>query len=131
MLFHLTGNVQREREIVERENEKAKIEEAKVAVIQAEVAIKAADASKDLEQAEPALMRAMAALDSLNARDLGTCKTMAKPPPGVEDIFGAVMVLLAGVNPNVIVQKSGRVREKERTWDAAKKALLGEWNIRL
>lgn len=113
---------------MERENEKAKIEAAKVAVIQTEVSIKHADASKDLEQAEPALMRAMAALDSLNARDLGTCKTMAKPPPGVEDIFGAVMVLLAGVNPNVIVQKSGRVREKERTWDAAKKALLGNVN---
>ena len=38
------------------------------------------------------------------------------------------MVLLAGINPNIIVQKTGRVREKERTWDAAKKALLGNVN---
>jgi dynein heavy chain len=53
---------------------------------------------------------------------------MLKPPPGVDDIFGAVMVLLAGINPNIIVQKTGRVREKERTWDAAKKALLGNVN---
>ena len=58
----------------------------------------------------------------------GNCKTMAKPPAGVDDVFGAVMVLLAGVNPNVIVQKSGRVRDKDRTWDAAKKALLGNVN---
>ena len=96
--------------------------------IQSVVASQQADAAKDLEAAEPALMRAMAALDSLDRRDLGNCKTMAKPPPGVEDIFGAVMVLLAGINQNIIVQKSGKVREKERTWDAAKKALLGNVN---
>jgi dynein heavy chain len=121
-------NVQLEKEIVERENDKAKIEESKVADIQADVAAKQADASKDLQQAEPALMRAIAALDSLDKRDLGNCKTMNKAPPGVDDIFSAVMVLLAGVNPNIIVQKNGRVREKERTWDAAKKALLSNVN---
>ena len=47
-------------------------------------------------------------LDSLDKRDLGNCKTMSKPPPGVDDIFAGVMVLLAGVNPNIIVQKSGK-----------------------
>jgi dynein heavy chain len=124
----IAKNVQREREVVAAENDKARVEEAKVAVIQAEVAVKQADASKDLEQAEPALLRANQALDSLDRRDLGNCKTMAKPPAGVDDVFGAVMVLLAGVNPNVIVQKSGRVRDKDRTWDAAKKALLGNVN---
>ena len=124
----IAKNVQREREVVELENDKAKVEEAKVAVIQAEVAVKQADASRDLEQAEPALIRANGALESLDRRDLGNCKTMAKPPAGVDDVFGAVMVLLAGVNPNVIVQKSGRVRDKDRTWDASKKALLGNVN---
>lgn len=124
----IAQNVQREKDVVEKENDNAKIEQDKVAEIQAEVAAKQTDASKDLALAEPALMRAMAALDSLDRKDLGNCKTMAKPPPGIEDIFGAVMVLLAGVNPNIIVQKSGRVREKERTWDSAKKALLGNVN---
>lgn len=124
----IAENVRREKEIVEVENEKAKMEAAKVAEIQAEVAMKQADASADLAQAEPAVMRAMAALDSLDRRDLGNCKTMTKPPPGVDDIFGAVVVLLAGVNPNVVVQKNGRVRDKDRTWDAAKKALLGNVN---
>jgi len=120
--------VSKEKAVVEVENAKALVEEKKVADIQAEVAAKQADASKDLEQAEPALMRAMAALDSLDRKDLGNCKTMSKPPPGVDDIFGAVMVLLAGINQNIIIQKTGKVREKERTWDASKKALLGNVN---
>jgi dynein heavy chain len=34
------------------------------------------------------------------------------------------MILLAGINPQIVVQKNGRVREKERTWECAKKALL-------
>eukprot|EP00981_Chlorochromonas_danica_P012313 scaffold4815_cov184-Ochromonas_danica.AAC.1 len=124
----MAEKVNAERMMVEQENENAKVEAQKVAQIQAEVSAKQADASKDLEQAEPALMRAMAALDSLDRKDLGNCKTMAKPPPGVEDIFSAVMVLLAGINPNILVQKNGKVREKERTWDYAKKALLGNVN---
>jgi dynein heavy chain len=124
----IAETVRKEKDVVEIENAKALAEAGKVAVIQAEVAEQQADAMKDLAQAEPALLRAMAALDSLDRRDLGNCKTMTKPPPGVDDVFGAVMVLLAGINANIIVQKSGRVREKERTWDASKKALLGNVN---
>ncbi|RLN81155.1 hypothetical protein BBO99_00003937 [Phytophthora kernoviae] len=71
---------------------------------------------------------AMAALDTLNKKDLGNCKTMAKPPAGVGDIFGAVVVLFAGINPNVIVQKNGKVKDKDRSWEATKKALLGNIN---
>jgi dynein heavy chain len=70
----------------------------------------------------------MAALESLDRRELGNCKAMNKAPPGVEDVFGAVMVLLAGINPHIYVQKNGRVREKERTWDSSKKALLSNVN---
>lgn len=124
----MASHVQQEKSIVELENEKVRIEEVKVETIQAEVSLKQADASKDLQQAEPALMRAMSALDSLDRRDLGNCRTMSKPPSGVEDVFAAVMVLLAGTNANIITQKNGKVREKERTWEAAKKALLGNVN---
>eukprot|EP01035_Chromulina_nebulosa_P019234 gene19234-25085_t len=124
----IASNVQHEKEGVELENEKAKIEEEKVANIQSEVSLKQADAMNDLQQAEPALERAMHALDSLDRKDLGNCKTMAKPPSGVDDVFGAVMVLLAGTNPNIIIQRNGKVREKERTWEASKKALLGNIN---
>lgn len=124
----IAETVRKEKEIVEVENSKALVEAAKVAEIQADVAERQADAAADLALAEPALVRAMAALDSLDKRDLGNCKTMAKPPPGVDDIFAAVVVLLAGVNPNVVTQKNGRVKDKDRTWDAAKKALLGNVN---
>lgn len=124
----IAEDVRKEKEIVEQENARAIVEAAKVKEIQTEVAVKQADASADLAQAEPALMRAMAALDSLDRRDLGNCKTMTKPPPGVDDVFSAVTVLLAGVNPNVIIQKNGKVRDKDRSWDAAKKALLGNVN---
>lgn len=65
----------------------------------------------------------MAALNTLDKKDLGEAKTMAKPPAGVDDVFAATMVLLANVHPNVIVQKNGKV--KDRSWDACKKQLLG------
>lgn len=82
------------------------------------------DAERDLEAAIPAVQRAMAALNSLDKKDLGECKTMAKPPPGVDDVFAAVTVLLAGVLKSVVCAKNGKVKDKDKTWDAAKKALL-------
>ena len=65
----------------------------------------------------------MAALNTLDKKDLGEAKTMAKPPAGVDDVFAATMVLLAGVHPNVVIQKNGKVKDK--SWDACKKQLLG------
>lgn len=47
---------------------------------------------------------------------------MAKTPPGVDDVFAAVMVLLAGVRKEVKIEKNGKV--KDRSWDASKKSLL-------
>lgn len=49
---------------------------------------------------------------------------MGTPPKGVDDVFAATMVLLAGTSPSVITTKAGKV--KDRSWDAAKKQLLGE-----
>ncbi len=39
------------------------------------------DAEKDLEAAIPAVQRAMEALNTLDRKELGECKTMATPPP--------------------------------------------------
>lgn len=61
-------------------------------------------------------------------QDLGECKTMAKPPAGVDDVFAATMVLLAGTSPSVVTTKAGKV--KDRSWDASKKQLLGEFDFR-
>lgn len=51
---------------------------------------------------------------------------MAKPPAGVDDVFAATMVLLAGTSPSVVTTKAGKV--KDRSWDASKKQLLGEFD---
>ncbi|KAG2769665.1 Dynein alpha chain, flagellar outer arm [Phytophthora cactorum] len=115
--------VNKEKANVETESKKAGDEAAKCAIIQTEVTEKQRSTQEDLAKAEPAVEQAMAALDSLNKKDLGECKTMSKPPAGVDDVFSATMVLLAGVHPNVQVTKTGKVKDVK--WDTVKKQLLG------
>ncbi|RYG69831.1 hypothetical protein EON64_01755, partial [archaeon] len=115
--------VSKEKAIVEVETAKAQVQAKEVAVIQADVMEKQRSTEEDLAKAEPMVEAAMAALNTLDKKDLGEAKTMAKPPQGVDDIFAATMVLLANVHPNVVVQKNGRVKDK--SWDACKKQLLG------
>jgi len=117
-----------EKVAVQAENDKVSVEASKVALIEEDVKTKMTDAEADLLAAEPIVAAAVAALDTLDRKELGMCKTMAKPPPGVADIFSAVLVLLAGVNPNIVVGKNGKVKDKDRSWDAIKKALLGNIN---
>ena len=115
--------VSKEKAIVEIETAKAQVQAAEVAIIQAEVSEKQQSTERDLAMAEPLVEQAMAALNTLDKKDLGEAKTMGKTPPGVDDVFGATMVLLANVHPGVQVQKNGKVKDK--SWDACKKQLLG------
>jgi len=115
--------VSKEKAIVEMETAKAQGVARGVAKIQEEVMEKQRSTEEDLSKAEPMVIAAMAALNTLNAKELGEAKTMAKPPAGVDDVFAATMILLANIHPNVIVQKNGKVKEKG--WDACKKQLLG------
>ena len=78
-------------------------------------------AETDLAAAIPAVEAATAALATLDKKDLAACRTMATPPSGVDDVFAAVAVLLAGVHKSVVCDKKGKVKEKDRTWDATKK----------
>ncbi len=120
----IAETVAREKAIVEAETDKARVEKEEVTKIQLQVAAKQKDTEADLAKAEPAVAKAMAALDTLNKKDLAECKTMAKPPTGVEDVFAATMILLAGIHPNIPVNaKTGKV--KDSSWDACKKSLLG------
>ncbi|KAF0682585.1 Aste57867_25292 [Aphanomyces stellatus] len=114
--------------LVEKETEKANVEAEKCAVIHADMAGKKADTENDLAAAQPMVDAAMAALDTLNRKDLGNCKTMSKPPGGVADIFASVMVLFAGINADVPVQKNGKIKEKDRAWESCKKILLANVN---
>jgi len=115
--------VAKEKAIVEKATAEAEVEAANSSKISTEVTIKQRDTEADLAAAIPAVEQAMAALDTLNKKDLSECKTMLKPPGGVDDVFAATMVLLASIHPNVITDKKGRVKDK--SWDAAKKQLLG------
>lgn len=99
-----------EREGVERETENANIEADKVAIIQNEVSRKQADAESDLAKAEPAVLAAMSALDTLDKSQLGQCKTMSVPPPGVVDIFIACMVRGVWDRPFEMVKTVSRHR---------------------
>lgn len=85
-------------------------EESKVAIIAEEVSKKQKDCEVDLMKAEPALLAAQEALNTLNKANLTELKSFGSPPGAVTNVTAAVMVLLA---PN------GKV-PKDRSWKAAK-----------
>ena len=55
----------------------------------------------------------MAALDTINKKDLGELKALKKPPSGIDDVTAAVLCLLA---PSSGVPK-------DRSWGAAVKMM--------
>lgn len=104
-------------EIVGVETEKVSIEksladeeEKKVALIAEEVSKKQKDCEEDLLKAEPALLAAQEALNTLNKANLTELKSFGSPPGAVTNVTAAVMVLLA---------PGGKV-PKDRSWKAAK-----------
>lgn len=104
-------------EIVGIETEKVSIEknladeeEEKVAIIADEVSKKQKDCEEDLLKAEPALIAAQEALNTLNKANLTELKSFGSPPGVVTNVTAAVMVLLA---------PSGKI-PKDRSWKAAK-----------
>uniref|UniRef100_A0A8C4MVE0 Dynein axonemal heavy chain 11 n=1 Tax=Equus asinus asinus TaxID=83772 RepID=A0A8C4MVE0_EQUAS len=97
-------------EKVSREKAIADAEERKVTAIQTEVSQKQRECEADLLKAEPALVAATAALNTLNRVNLTELKAFPNPPNAVTNVTAAVMVLLA---------PRGRV-PKDRSWKAAK-----------
>ncbi|XP_029423391.1 dynein heavy chain 11, axonemal [Nannospalax galili] len=97
-------------EKVSREKAIADAEEQKVAAIQTEASQKQRECEADLLKAEPALVAATAALNTLNRVNLTELKAFPNPPIAVTNVTAAVMVLLA---------PRGRV-PKDRSWKAAK-----------
>eukprot|EP00072_Mus_musculus_P068674 XP_017170437.1 PREDICTED: dynein heavy chain 11, axonemal isoform X3 [Mus musculus] len=97
-------------EKVSREKAIADAEERKVAAIQTEASQKQRECEADLLKAEPALVAAKDALNTLNRVNLTELKTFPNPPNAVTNVTAAVMVLLA---------PRGRV-PKDRSWKAAK-----------
>ncbi|XP_075250106.1 dynein beta chain, ciliary-like isoform X2 [Convolutriloba macropyga] len=90
-------------------------EEAKVAVIKETVAVKQKLCEADLKKAEPALIAAAAALNTLNKTNLTELKAFPSPPPDVVNVMAGVMVLFLGGPKGVV--------PKDRSWMAAKKMM--------
>ncbi|KAJ8682461.1 hypothetical protein QAD02_018253 [Eretmocerus hayati] len=95
---------------VQKEKALADEEESKVAIIAEEVLKKQKDCEADLVKAEPALLAAQEALNTLNKANLTELKSFGSPPGAVTNVTAAVMVLLA---------PAGKV-PKDRSWKAAK-----------
>ncbi|XP_051791984.1 LOW QUALITY PROTEIN: dynein axonemal heavy chain 11 [Erpetoichthys calabaricus] len=88
----------------------ADAEEQKIAAMQAEISMKQKECENDLARAEPALVSATAALNTLNKVNLTELKSFPNPPVAVTNVTAAVMVLLAS---------RGKI-SKDRSWKAAK-----------
>ena len=99
-----------ETENVSIEKSVADEEERNVALIAEEVGKKQRDCEEDLLKAEPALLAAQDALNTLNKANLTELKSFGSPPGAVTNVTAAVMVLLA---------PGGKV-PKDRSWKAAK-----------
>lgn len=99
-----------ETEKVSHEKNVADEEENRVAIIAEEVTQKQKDCEEDLQKAEPALIAAQEALNTLNKANLTELKSFGSPPGAVTNVTAAVMVLLA---------PGGKV-PKDRSWKAAK-----------
>ncbi|CAL4142075.1 unnamed protein product, partial [Meganyctiphanes norvegica] len=106
----LINIVEAETDKVSKENEIASEEKRKVAIIEADVSKRSADCKRDLEKAEPALVAATEALNTLNKTNLTELRSFGSPPQGVTNVTAAVLILLS---------ENGKV-PKDRSWKSAK-----------
>uniref|UniRef100_A0A8B9NMP8 Dynein axonemal heavy chain 17 n=1 Tax=Accipiter nisus TaxID=211598 RepID=A0A8B9NMP8_9AVES len=106
-LIHVVGV---ETEKVSKEKAIADEEELKVQAINTNVAEKQRACETDLAKAEPALVAAQEALNTLNKNNLTELKSFGSPPQAVVNVTAAVMVLTA---------PKGKI-PKDKSWKAAK-----------
>ncbi|XP_037134453.1 dynein heavy chain 9, axonemal [Syngnathus acus] len=99
-----------ETEKVSKEKAVADDEEKKVAAMAVLVRGKQKDCEEDLAKAEPALVAAQDALNTLNKNNLTELKSFGSPVAAVTNVTAAVMVLMS---------PGGKV-PKDRSWKAAK-----------
>lgn len=85
-------------------------EEMKVRSIEEDVGIKAKICEVDLRMAEPSLVAAQEALNTLNKNNLTELRSFGTPPKAVINVCAAVLVLFSG---------RGKI-PKDRSWRACK-----------
>lgn len=109
----LMAKVMVEREKVNAEKSMATEEEKQVRIIEEEVTNKARECEKDLEAAQPIIKQAVAALDTIEKKDIVEMKGIAQPTPIVHMINEAVLIYMD--------KKS--VVPKDRSWKACQAML--------
>uniref|UniRef100_A0A7S2LWX2 Uncharacterized protein n=1 Tax=Zooxanthella nutricula TaxID=1333877 RepID=A0A7S2LWX2_9DINO len=77
-----------------------------------------ADVEADLAEAMPALQNALAALDTLTAKDIGEIKAMGNPPGPVKLVLHAVCIM-KGIKPARVKDDTGKMVED--WWGPSKK----------
>lgn len=102
--------VSTENEKVSKERAFATVEEKKVRQIEEDVGAKAKLCEEDFRKAQPALLAAQEALNTLNKNNLTELKSFGSPPDAVVSVCGAVLVLFA---------EKGKI-PKDRSWKAAR-----------
>ena len=90
----LAANIQKEKKIADEkqkhiEGERVIIEKEKV-----DTEKLAADAEAELKKAEPALLAAQSAVESLDKNSINEIKSYANPPQDVATVMSAVMIML-------------------------------------
>lgn len=106
----LIKDVGAKNETVQKEKNFAAEEEKKVRVIQEDVGAKKKICEEDLRKAEPALMAAQQALDTLDKNNLTELKSFGSPPEQVVKVCAAVLVLFS---------PRGKI-PKDRSWKSCK-----------
>ena len=107
----LIVSIGKEKAIVDEAVEAASGDEAECAQIAEEVSAFQAECEEDLKAAEPIIIAAEAALNSLDKKALGELKSLSTPPAGVDDVASACMILCA---------PKGKI-PKDVSWNACKK----------
>jgi len=110
--------VGKEKAIVDVENEKATLKQISCNKIETEASAIASSAEADLAAAIPLVERAMKALDGLDVKDFSMLKALQNPPNDVKRVFTCVINILAGSDPDIPVDKKGRLKT-ENPWKVA------------
>ncbi|GBG32973.1 Dynein heavy chain 2, axonemal [Hondaea fermentalgiana] len=84
-----------ERRSADERKKQVEAQAARISTEEAECKVIAEDAERDLGKALPALEAAMAEVDKLDKSSISEVKAYASPPPAVEMVLNAVMLLFA------------------------------------
>ncbi len=111
----LLVQVGQESAVADEQAELGAVEESKVAKVQTEVSAFEAQCKADLAAAEPAIIKAEAALNSLDKKSLVELKSLTQPPKEVVGVIAAVIYMTA--------KKGSNLKKLDISWNAGKKMM--------